>query len=301
MSSADAQEIRMDEVQFRPVREEEIPESAQVFLTSVSDLAARLNLPPQLPPREYVEEMYRYIYRTGIFHVAEIDGKLVAICHAIVRDHIWFLSGFWALPHVQGRKIGKTLLKRIWDEGARVGANIFFTWSSMDMQAMGSYMKMGMLPGYQLLTFTGIVESLPDKRSGYDVEPLEVSTAVKVDEQLRGTGRETDHQFWLNELGLQGRQIRREGRIIGYYYFDKGTIAPAAWLEERDAQILLEIACREASAETNQIRLVIPGVNHAGLRFALSLNLRLTHYAHLLTTAPFGRMEQYLPSGPSLF
>ena len=302
MSSIVTEEIKMDEVRYRLVREEEIPESVELFLTSLSDLVARMNSTAPLPPRTYVEAMYRYIYRTGIFHVAETRGKLVAICHAIVRDQLWFLSGFWALPGMQGRKIGGTLLKRVWEEGAGAGgARTFFTWSSTDYQAMASYMKMGMLPGYQVLTFTGAVENVPSEQTGYQVQPLEVSTAVKVDQQIRGTGREIDHRFWLDEFQLQGRQIMRDRSVIGYYYFDKGTIAPAAWLEESGAEVLLEIACREAAAETGQLRLMIPGVNHAALRFALRLNLRLTHYAHLLTTAPFGRMEQYLPSGPSLF
>jgi hypothetical protein len=37
------------------------------------------------------------------------------------------------------------------------------------------------------------------------------------------------------------------------------------------------------------------------LNFALRSGLKLTAYAHLLTTAPFGQMDKYLASGPSLF
>ncbi len=50
-----------------------------------------------------------------------------------------------------------------------------------------------------------------------------------------------------------------------------------------------------------EVRLMIPGVNHDALRFAFASGLRLAGYSHLLTSAPFGRMEQYLSSGPSLF
>jgi hypothetical protein len=35
--------------------------------------------------------------------------------------------------------------------------------------------------------------------------------------------------------------------------------------------------------------------------FALAHGLRLNAMAQLFTSAPFGRMEQYLASGPSLF
>jgi hypothetical protein len=58
---------------------------------------------------------------------------------------------------------------------------------------------------------------------------------------------------------------------------------------------------REASEQSEQIRLIIPGANHTAIRFALQLNLRLAGYGHLLTTASFGEMEKYLTSGLSLF
>jgi ribosomal protein S18 acetylase RimI-like enzyme len=288
-------------IKYRPVRKAEMPEAVELFLTTLGDLGKRWNLNWPLPPREYVEIIYDYIRRTGIFLVAEVDGRLGAICHAVVRDRLWFLSGFWTLPHLQGQKIGGTLLRLVWDEGARAGAEVFFTWSSIDLQAMATYMKMGMLPGYQALTFTGQPSELPGKRSGYQTQPLELQAALAIDEQIRETRREVDHRFWISELKSEGRQLLRRGRIVGYYYFNGGTIGPAAWLKDEDAEALLESAARDAAEQSEQIRLIIPGINRAAIRFALQANLKLTGYGHLLTTAPFGRMEKYLTSGPSLF
>ncbi|HKC65608.1 MAG TPA: hypothetical protein VKB86_18345, partial [Pyrinomonadaceae bacterium] len=88
---------------------------------------------------------------------------------------------------------------------------------------------------------------------------------------------------------------------VGYYYFSNGNVGSAAWLESEDAEALLESACREASNQAEQIRLMIPGVNHSAIGFALRAGLKLVSYSHLLTTEPFGQMEKYLPSGPSLF
>ena len=34
---------------------------------------------------------------------------------------------------------------------------------------------------------------------------------------------------------------------------------------------------------------------------ALAAGLRFANHSHFLTTSPFGAMERYLPSGPSLF
>lgn len=294
----------MAETLYRAAAEAEIPATVELFLTALRDLYERHGFTDiQLPERAFVEQMYRYIRRTGIFHVAEIEGQVVAICHAVVRDQIWFLSGFWTMPGRQQQKIGMPLLKRVWAEGVRAGAHTFFTWSSIDVAALASYMKMGMLPGYQIFTFAGTptVSSEPRQRI-VEVEALAPADAALLDARARAARREMDHRFWLTEAGYTGRQWRRgESGVIGYYYFNNGVIGPAVWRDEEDAAALLGAACREAAEHSGQVRLMIPGINHAAIRFALQAGLRLTGYSHLLTTASFGRMEQYLPSGPLLF
>lgn len=292
----------MDTVRYRPVRETEIEETAEVFLVAVRDMYARhgINQPPPRP--ETIETGYRHIFETGIFHVAEADGRIVAICNAVVRGSLWFLSGFWMLPQFQRQGIGGALLGMVQDEGARVGASTFFTWSSVDQTAMASYMRRGMLPGYPILSFAGApLRDLPEQRDRYEVEPLDISYATTLDERVRATAREADHRFWLSKSGHQGRQIMRDGRAFGYYYFNHGVVGPAAWSEAADAEALIEAACREASLDGEELRLMIPGINHTAIRFALRAGLRLKGFSHLLTSAPFGLMEQYLPSGPLLF
>lgn len=294
-------ETELKEVLYRDVREEEMPEAVELFLTTVADLYERHGIQTPLPPRPLVEKFYEHIRRTGIFQVAEVEGRLATICHAVVRDAQWFLSGFWTLPAFQGRKLGRPLLRRVWDEGARAGAGIFFTWSSVDVQAMATYMKMGMLPGYQILTFAGEYRNRVDVPGGDEAQPLELQTAAAIDEQIRGTRREVDHRFSLEEFKAEGRQVVRDGRAVGYYYFSNGQIGSAAWLDARDAEAVLASACRDASNQSAQLRFAAPGANHAAIRFALGAGFRLVAYSHLLTTAPFGQMEKYLPSGPSLF
>lgn len=291
----------MAEVLYRPVRETEIAETAEIFTVAVTDMYARHGINASTPERALIETGYRHIYETGIFYVAEVDGRIAAICNGVVRGALWFLSGFWMLPQFQRQRIGGTLLKRVMDEGARAGANIFFTWSSVDQTAMASYMKQGMLPGYQILTFAGALSERQEQRAEYEVQPLDISYAVALDERVRAAGREIDHKFWLTKSGHEGRQLMREGRATGYYYLNQGVVGPAAWNEPEDAEALLEASCREASLQAEQVRLMIPGINHTAIRFALQRGLRLTAFSHLLTSAPFGLMEQYLASGPLLF
>jgi N-acetylglutamate synthase-like GNAT family acetyltransferase len=295
----------MADIIYRAAREEEIPETLDLFLEAVQHLTRRHNLETLLPPRPAVEVAYRHIFKTGIFRVAETDGRIVSICHAVVRDALWFLSGFWTRPELAAGGVGGRLLREVWREGQEAGARKFFVWSSMDQTAIASYLKIGMLPGYQVFTFNGqstALRDLPDAPAGYTIEPLSLEVACGIDREVRETRREEDHRFWLSEVKLEGRQVRHGGRLVGYYYFKGDVFGPAAWMEADGAEALLTLGCREAAAQSETISLRVPGINHGTIRFAFRHGFRLGGTtAHLFTNAPFGRMEHYLPSGPSLF
>ncbi len=151
--------------------------------------------------------------------------------------------------------------------------------------------------------FAGTPENPGEVGDEFNVQPLELAGAMWLDARVRETARGVDHKYWLSQESYAGRQVVRHegGRLAGYFYTTNGLVGPAAWADASDADALLAIACREASAGAEQVRLLVPGVNHDAIRFALRAGLRLTGFSHLLTTAPFGRMEQYLPSGPALF
>lgn len=295
------QELKMTEIQYRLARPEDVPEMSDLFLEAVSNMFARNNVTAAVPPRPAVLLAYEHVRSTGIFHVAELEGRIAAIAGAIVRDQLWYLSAFWARPDIQRRGIGMPLLRAVWNAGQEAGAKIFFTWSSVDTTAMASYMKLGMYPGYPIFLFEGAPQKLPSVASTYNVAALEKSQAMDLDQEIRGTRRRADHELWLDRLGLQGRQVLRDGEVLGYYYLNKGAIGPVAWKKPQDGEPVLALACQEATAIAPQIRIAVPGVNHSALRFAFDSSLHLTSFAHFLTTAPFGRMESYLPSGPSLY
>jgi hypothetical protein len=192
------------------------------------------------------------------------------------------------------------LLRGVYNAGKEAGATLFFVWSSKELTAMAAYMKLGMLPGCQLLSFEGRPRPAGEVPADYTVEPLQKTFATELDESILGRRREVDHDYF-GAMGWQGRQVLRDGKGVGYYYLSDAAIGPAAWQEERHAEALLTLACREASAAGSSVSLEMPGMNHAALRFALQAGLRLTNFSHLLMSAPFGRLENYIPSGPGLF
>jgi hypothetical protein len=289
------------DIRYREARPEDMPACVDLFLESLGDLQRRQNLASDdLPPASRMLAFYQHALSTGIFHVAETDGRIAALACALVRDHLWFLAGFWARPDLQRQHIGMTVLRRVWDAGEQAGAKHFFVWSSSDLPAMAAYMKLGMLPGSQIMVFEGTANFASTVSASYGIAPLRKSFAMALDETVLGTSREADHAFF-SRAGWQGREVLEKGKSIGYYYLDGGSIGPAAWIASEYSNALLTLACREASATGSEIALSIPGMNHAALRFALSSGLRLTRYAHLLMSGSFAHLQQYVPSGPALF
>lgn len=284
----------------REANESDLPAMADLFLAARDDMLARAGTPMPTPPREMVVAGYRHVLRTGIFRVAEASGRIESIAGAVVRDGLWFLSAFWTRPGLQRRGVGGPLLKQVHEEGRRRGATTFFTFSSPDLPAVAAYLKLGLLPGTQIFTFAGAPLCLPEIPAGHDLLPLTVEGAGSFDREVRGTAREADHRAWA-EMGFSGKAVARGGDPVGYYYANRGMAGPAAWLDARDAEAVLSLAFRDAAATASEVRMIVPGENHTAIRFALAHGLRLASVSHLLTSAPFGRLDRYVSSGPALF
>src|SRR5690606_5892026 len=134
-------------------------------------------------------------------------------------------------PELQGRGIGMPLLRRVWQAGEDAGAGVFLTWASGDRRAMAAYLKLGMLPGCQILKFEGVPQPIQPLPAGYEVFPLEPAVAMALDLIALGTQRREDHTFWRSRVGLLGSELVYEEQIVGYYYVSNGAIGPAVWTE----------------------------------------------------------------------
>jgi GNAT superfamily N-acetyltransferase len=288
-------------IRYRTLGPGEVPAAADVFLTTLADLARRNGL---LPPASYthatVEPVYEHLRATGIFEVGELDGRLVTIASAVVRDQIGFLSMFWTLPDLQQRGIGRPLLERVLDQARACGAGLICTWSSVDFAAIGTYLKLGMLPGGPIFTFAGSILRELDPACDVVQKPLDPTAAAAIDIEVRGTARLEDHAFWRRR-GVLGFQIERAGNVLGYFYAGGGAIGPAAWLDPHDGPALLSCALVEARAQAPTVRLMTIGTNEVAIRTATSAGLRIVGTAHWRRSASFGALDQYMPSGPALF
>jgi GNAT superfamily N-acetyltransferase len=286
-------------VQFRDLAPGEAAAAADVFLVTVRDLAARSGQPAPSFTRESVARLYEHVQRTGIFMVAESEGRLMAICAAIVRDDVWFLSMFWTLPDVQRQGVGRPLLERVWQRGLELGARKQFVWSSVDFTAIAAYMKRGMLPISQILTFVGAIERPPEAPDGYAVAGADSHVIDVIDRGVRGAARTQDRAFAI-AFGAECRLVTLTGTAVGYFCVSDGTIGPVAWSDESHGPAVIAHAFRFASGSPS-VRVAALGVQHAVIRMALDAGLRLVVGGHLLASERFAAFELYVPSGPALY
>jgi len=287
-------------VRYRAATPDDVEPALQLYGESLASMLRRNGIDPPPSDLEELRGPYQHVHATGIFRVAEEAGRLVAICHAIVRGPLWFLSGYWARPDRQRAGVGGPLLREVMTEGHQRRAECFFTWSSIDLTAMAGYMRRGMLPGTQILNFVGEPRDLPSA-DGFVVEPLALDVANALDRDVLSVERAVDQRYWASEPGRSARVVRRDGEAVGYYSIASGVIGPAAWSSARYAAPVLALAVRDARQQSAQVRLRALGTNHDAIRFALGAGLRLLGYSHLLTTRTFGDLSRYIPSGPTLF
>jgi N-acetylglutamate synthase-like GNAT family acetyltransferase len=289
------------QILYRAARAEDVPQMVEVLLESMHDMHTRYGVPRATRSRDALQLIYEHIRVTGVFRVAESEGRVVAIAGAAIRDHLWFLSSFWIRPDLQRQGIGMPLVRQTWEAGAEAGATTFFTWSSPDTVALASYMKLGMLPGHGIFVFGGAPGRLPPVPASYETAPIEPRVAEELDLGVRGSRREVDHRFWSGPAGLVGRQVLRAGKVVGYYYLGEGNVGPAAWTDPDHAEAVMTLAIGEAAATSSRVGLAAPGINYPAVRFALASGLRLITVNQFLTSASFGDMGRYLPSGPLLY
>ncbi|QBI56477.1 GNAT family N-acetyltransferase [Streptomonospora litoralis] len=286
---------RATDVHYRP--------AAQSDLLSIADLFLTTSEAPW--SREFARASHEHVLDTGTLLVAERRGEIVSVAGSIVRGRLWYLSTFWTHPEHQRSGIGMPLLRQAWNSGVSAGAEVFFTWSSSDPAAMASYMKLGMRPGYQILHFTGEPagpSSDTGMHRGYESTDLDLSHAAKIDHDIRGCTRESDHAYFLGKPDTRGRQVRFDGEPAGYYYVTaEGNVGPLAWTGPRHADAVLALAFRDATSGGAGVSFAVPGSNRKALDFAFDSGLRFTRFNHFLTTSEFGALDRYLPSGPVLF
>lgn len=284
-------------IALRSGRPDDVAPAAALFVESLQDLARRNGLTPPPYTPEGMEPVYRHLLETGIVEVAYDADELVAFAMGFVRDGLFFLSMFWAKPGRQKQGVGGPLLDRVWQAARARGATTFSVWSSIDYAALGSYLKRGMRPVGPVLTFGGPPAAV--EHAATELVPLDAAAVMSIDRGVRGTARPEDHAFFRTTKHT-ALLVRAAGRDAGYFYAHEGRIGPAAW-HEGQGRMVLGAALQLASSQAPSVTMAVLGPSTEAIDVALAAKLKIVGTSHFLTSAPFGALARYVPSGPALF
>ena len=226
--------------------------------------------------------------------VADVDGQVVGVSVALLREGVWGLSLYTVAPDLQGRGIGKELLERALEYGTGARGGIIL--STVDPKAMRHYARAGFqlrptVAAAGILDRSAIPGDLPVREAGETGFEL----AADVDREIRGGAHGSDlaqmidHGFRLHVRDGRGYVVEREGRPV-----------LLAARDEDSARALLWAAFAQAPpGATVDIDFIAAGHDWA-VDIALTAGLALSPNGVLFVRGELGPLSPYLPSGAYL-
>jgi GNAT superfamily N-acetyltransferase len=333
-------------VTYRPPRPGELGECALVWFSAVDGYMARLNRPLPSPYLDPLVALLQHLLATDPerFLVAVRSPasrgsreQIVGFGIAVQREHVWFLSQLYVLPHEQGHGIGRALMTQILpslpagdaamgmdarrdvagaddsgpDAVAAPGANVpgilAMCTDSAQPVSNGLYARYGIVPRIPIFNLVGTPNpsTLARLPAGIEAVPFgksdHTATIASIDRATLGYAHEVDHAY-LRSTGRTGFIYRADdGEPVGYGYSSEvGRFGPIALLDETlTAPVIghLMNAIRPRGATTAWV----PGANDRAMVALLRSGLRIEGFPALLCwTRPFGHFESYLPASLAL-
>jgi GNAT superfamily N-acetyltransferase len=229
--------------------------------------------------------------------VAELDGEIVGVALALVREDVWGLSLFGVKPELQGQGIGGPLLEGALRaaEGCRGGIIL----SSSDPRAMRRYFR----AGFRVHPCVAAAGEINRARipAGLRARPGDLESEADratIDVASRFV-RSASH---LEDVGTM---VANGGRLlviddVGWAVGRDGAPAVVAALDEEAATDLTWscLATGEAGAPTH-IDFITQG-NDWAVALALDAGLSLTPDGPTFVRGELGPLAPYLPSGAYL-
>jgi GNAT superfamily N-acetyltransferase len=295
-------------VHFRPMTAGDIDATGYIRKAALEWLDASQNK-PRVPwqPRRFPH--FEHLLRTDAdaAWVAEVDGTVAGYSMSFVRGEIWFLAQLFVQPELHGLDIGRGVLGRSMEAGKRRGARVFSVVSSTSPVSQSLYMRHGMFAtgiGYRM---SGPVEALRELPAPpTDWQPASLSehreAVAALDREVWGASRMEEHELYAS--GAEGPEdycfaFLEGAALAGYgYAASNGHIGPFAAMAPELALPLLRaagdwLAEREVSEGWGHFL----SHNATVVKALLDGGWRVSDWTFLLTSAPFGRFDRYVPSG----
>jgi GNAT superfamily N-acetyltransferase len=296
------------EPHIRKVRPDELEEVWRVHVAASNDGLVRSCQPVVRPTDAPVASDARRGLTSdpdGYFCAVE-EGRIRGMVSALVRGRLWYLSMFFVLPGAQGRGVGRALLERALAYGEARGAQVRFTWATLDPRAQARYVMAGMAPRWPIYRLDGDAASVARLKAQVGLGPQEgelpcdPAAAEKLMAEVLGDGRAEDLAHWRGDSGA-AVAIERGGEIAGFAYRRGQRIGPAAGHDETALLRAVAAAAVAGVGSGGGVTMRVPGACASLLQALVGCGFRIGSPTLFMASRLFGRPELYLPSGPILY
>jgi GNAT superfamily N-acetyltransferase len=226
--------------------------------------------------------------------VAELDGHVIGVAQAMLRERLWCLSLLTVQPSVQSAGAGRALLERALEYGREADAGVIV--SSNDPRALRLYGLSGfsLLPTFQA---EGSLRraSLPRPDPGLrDVGRADLEALEEISREVRGAPHTAELEFAL----VRGaRIVRIAERGFAVTMPDHGVWLLVARDDVTASALLWSALELVGEAESTAVRW-ITGEQEWAIDLLLRAGLQLSAYGALCVRGRLGPLHPFLPSGP---
>ncbi len=229
--------------------------------------------------------------------VAELDGRIVGLAVAILREGLWGLSVFAILPEHQGRGIGSRLYAPALAYGAGVPGGLIV--SSMHPAALRRYARS---PGFRLLPALGLSGVCDRRRAPALLRSrpgdlaADAGTIEAASRHVRGASHLRDLPAHLDRPGSALLVVDGDGFACA----SEGSVnLLAARTEEAAEDLLWSAMLGGAEGKTVSIDFVT-GENQWAFRVGLEAGLAIGDWGAIFARGDLGPLAPFLPSGAYL-
>jgi GNAT superfamily N-acetyltransferase len=279
---------------------DDVEATTALWEDAFEDLRVRSNLPggPPTPPgvRDWMRARARHQLATDAdgSWVALVDGNIVGLTAALVRDGLWVLSQLAVSPAAQDRGLGRRLLELALDYGGRQLPGLIMC--SRDPRANRRYIQAG-FEAHPAMTAMGPLRrgGLPAVSGVRDAGVDGLELAAHVDRVVRGASHGADHT-WLVSMGDAVRTLD-DSRGRGYALVEEARLHMLAATEPAAARALLVDALARMPDGTELDIGWLTGGQQWAFPVLLSAGAQLQPSGPLMVRGGPGPLSPWIPHG----
>ncbi len=289
-------------VTLRPMADTDVPGAVEAFDSGFLAMRARFGLPitgNSIQDEQRRQDRTRHFLATdpGGSWVADDDGAIIGMSQSFVREDYWMLSQLGTVPGVQGRGLGRELLRLALSHGDPSSPGTIQC--SRDPKAMALYSSFG-FNLHPVVAAWGHLRpgavARPDnveRVEADDVAESHLAIVTAIDRQVRGSARTIDIASMLSQ---PGNRLLLHGDRAYAVAKDERIVTLGAQDEESASLVLRTMLAEAPDGETIEVNWLTSAQQWA-IRALTQAGIELRPSGPVMVRGMNGPPSPYIPSG----